>query len=53
MENFTYYTPTKVVFGKETEKQTGDLVKVQKSSCSLWKRKREADRAPGPDICFS
>ena len=45
MENFTYYTPTKVVFGKGTEKQ--------KSSCSLWKRKREADRAPGPDICFS
>ena len=29
MENFTYYTPTKVVFGKGTEKQTGDLVKEQ------------------------
>lgn len=27
MENFVYYTPTKVVFGKETEKQVGTLVK--------------------------
>lgn len=29
MENFLYYTPTKVVFGRETEKQVGDLVKEQ------------------------
>ena len=29
MENFTYYTPTKVVFGKGTENQTGVLVKEQ------------------------
>ena len=29
MENFTYYTPTKVVFGKGTENQTGALVKEQ------------------------
>ena len=29
MENFIYYTPTKVVFGKGTEKQTGELVKEQ------------------------
>lgn len=27
MINFTYYTPTKVVFGKDTEQQTGQLVK--------------------------
>ena len=27
MNNFTLYTPTKVVFGKETENQTGALVK--------------------------
>ncbi len=27
--NFTYYTPTKVVFGKDTEQQTGALVKEQ------------------------
>lgn len=27
MENFNYYTPTKVVFGKETEQQTGQLVR--------------------------
>ena len=27
MNHFTYYTPTKVVFGSETELQTGKLVK--------------------------
>jgi len=29
MENFTYYTPTKVIFGKDTEKQVGLLLKEQ------------------------
>lgn len=29
MLNFTYFTPTKVVFGKDTEKQVGALVKEQ------------------------
>lgn len=29
MKNFTYYTPTKVVFGKDTELETGKLVKEQ------------------------
>lgn len=29
MENFNYYTPTKIVFGKGTESQTGQLVKEQ------------------------
>lgn len=29
MENFNYYTPTKIVFGKETENQIGQLVKEQ------------------------
>ena len=29
MENFTYYTPTKVVFGRDTEKQIGNLLKEQ------------------------
>lgn len=29
MVNFEYYTPTKVVFGKEAEKQAGELVKAQ------------------------
>ena len=29
MENFQYYTPTKVVFGKGTEDQTGQLVAEQ------------------------
>lgn len=28
--NFTYYAPTKVIFGKGTENQIGDLVKQQK-----------------------
>ena len=28
MAGFTYYTPTKVVFGKETEQQTGELVRA-------------------------
>lgn len=27
MENFTYYTPTKVVFGKKAEEQAGKLIK--------------------------
>ena len=27
MKNFTYYTPTKVVFGKDTEAQTGKLIR--------------------------
>lgn len=29
MNNFTYYTPTKVIFGKDTENQVGDMVKAQ------------------------
>jgi alcohol dehydrogenase YqhD (iron-dependent ADH family) len=29
MENFQYFTPTKVVFGKGTEEETGRLVKAQ------------------------
>ncbi|MDD3369570.1 MAG: iron-containing alcohol dehydrogenase [Lachnospiraceae bacterium] len=29
MQNFNYYAPTKVVFGKDTEKQVGELVKEQ------------------------
>lgn len=29
MNNFTYYTPTKVVFGKKAEEQVGALVKEQ------------------------
>jgi alcohol dehydrogenase len=31
MKNFNYYTPTKVVFGKDTEQQVGNLVKEQGS----------------------
>lgn len=29
MQNFHYYAPTKVVFGKDTEKQVGELVKAE------------------------
>ena len=29
MTNFDYYAPTKVVFGKGTENQVGELVKEQ------------------------
>lgn len=29
MENFTYYTPTKVVFGKGAEEHAGELIKQQ------------------------
>ncbi len=32
MFDFTYYTPTKVVFGKNTEEQVGQLVKEQGAS---------------------
>ena len=42
MENFTYYTPTKVVFGKGTEKQTGDLVKEQDAEKFLFTMEAEA-----------
>ena len=28
MFNFNYYTPTKVVFGKDTELQVADLIKA-------------------------
>ena len=30
MQGFEYYTPTKVVFGKDTENRAGELVKEQK-----------------------
>ena len=30
MNDFNYWTPTKVIFGKDAEKQTGALVKAQK-----------------------
>ena len=42
MENFQYYTPTKVVFGKGTEDQTGQLVAEQ--GC------RKVSRAESPAV---
>lgn len=35
MNNFTYYTPTKVVFGKGVEEKTGKLVKAQNCKKAL------------------
>ena len=35
MNDFNYYAPTKVVFGKDTEKETGRLVKEQGASSVL------------------
>ena len=32
MNNFQYYTPTKVIFGKDTESRVGELVKAQNCS---------------------
>ena len=32
IEDFTYYAPTKVVFGKDTENRAGELVKEQKGT---------------------
>ena len=41
MNNFNYYAPTKVVFGKDTEKETGRLVKEHKCTCSFWRKERD------------
>ena len=35
MNDFQYYTPTKVVFGRGTEKQAGQLVKEQGGTRAL------------------
>ena len=43
MYNFNYYTPTKVVFGKNTEDKCGELVKEQ--GCSIT----EAEASNVPD----
>ncbi len=29
MQNFNYFTPTRIIFGKDTEQQTGELIKTQ------------------------
>lgn len=36
MENFQYYAPTKVVFGKGTENKAGQLVKEQNCGRCLF-----------------
>jgi len=40
MRNFEYYTPTQVLFGKDTHLQAGSLLKkygAKKSSDPLWR----------------
>lgn len=43
MNNFNYYAPTKVVFGKDTEKRRDSLVKEQGASSVLvlWRKERD------------
>ena len=50
MNNFQYFAPTKVIFGKDTECQVGELVK----SCGgtrYWST--SAARAPEPAACWT
>ena len=48
--DFTYYSPTKVVFGKGRERETGVLVKERgaQGSYSLWREKCPKKRASFP-----
>lgn len=44
MNNFDYYAPTKVVFGKDTEKRDGTSRKRAgriKRACSFWRKERD------------
>ena len=45
MFHFNYYAPTQVVFGKDTEEKTGELVKAQNckkfDSLRKWKCKTD------------
>ena len=55
MNNFNYWTPTKVIFGKNAEKQTGKLVKAQnckKSAGALRRRQCKAFGAFGQNMRF-
>lgn len=47
MINFTYYTPTKVVFGRETETQAGALCKEQNATKVLLVSGGESARRSG------
>lgn len=47
MINFTYYTPTKVVFGRETETQAGALCKEQNATKVLLVSGEESARRSG------
>lgn len=46
MYNFNYYTPTKVVFGKNTEDKCGELVKEQGCKKVMILTEAEASNVP-------
>ena len=43
MHGFTQYTPTRIIFGKETQKQAGELAKskVDHWKCDIVKQVRK------------
>ena len=47
MQNFEFYAPTRMIFGKETHKQVGKLVKEYgfKKVRSFWRSKRKEEWA--------
>ena len=45
MQKFTYCVPTEIIFGKDTERECGKMVK-EGADC-LWRRQRQAFRASG------
>lgn len=52
MNDFNYYAPTKVVFGKGAEQKVGNLIKEQnckKGSHPLWKRQCQTLRSVRQD----
>ena len=50
MQKFTYCVPTEIIFGKDTERECGKMVKRhggKKVLDCLWRRQRQAFRASG------
>ena len=48
MEDFLYYAPTKVVFGKETESKVGELIKEEGAGSVLVEA-----AAPNGPVCWT
>lgn len=56
MEDFLYYAPTKVVFGKETESKVGELIKEEGAGSVLvvyGRQQRQTVRFAGQSFCKS